>query len=116
VQPAGGQVTFTETGQLGLYRVRWGDEGQASFTVNLFSAGESDVEPADALPGLSLSETGGEAAPQEAKREWWRPVAMLSLALLTGEWLVYQRSALARLRAGAARAFRSTAQRLRGQP
>ncbi len=31
-------------------------------------------------------------------REWWRPLALLALGLLTGEWLVYQRAALVRLR------------------
>ena len=37
------------------------------------------------------------AAAQTAMREWWRPLALLALGLLTGEWLVYQRAALGRL-------------------
>jgi Ca-activated chloride channel homolog len=105
LQPEQGRVTFSSTGDLGVYTLRWGQSSRASFAVNLFSPDESDLKPAAALPGLSLADSQDAAELQQARREWWRPLAMLSLAVLTGEWLVYQRSALARLRGEARKAF-----------
>jgi Ca-activated chloride channel family protein len=103
--PESGRVVFGDTTQLGVYRVAWGGAGQnqesgtapASFAVNLFSPQESDVRPAETLPLLGLGEEEGALRPQQARREWWRPLALVALLLLTAEWLVYQRAALARL-------------------
>lgn len=107
--PQGGQVSFADTAQLGVYQVAWeappapgrGDgaaaEGEASFAVNLLASAESDVLPAPTLP-LAGVEGGGDEAPQQARREWWRPLAWLALALLLIEWLVYNRGAIARVR------------------
>jgi Mg-chelatase subunit ChlD len=51
---------------------------------------------------LELVGTGGQAvaADRPARREWWRPLAWIGLALLVAEWLVQYRGALARLWAG----------------
>jgi Ca-activated chloride channel family protein len=103
--PESGRVVFADTTQLGVYRVTWGGASQneergaaqASFAVNLFSPQESDVRPAQTLPLLGLGEEEGALRPQQARREWWRPLALVALLLLTAEWLVYQRAALARL-------------------
>jgi Ca-activated chloride channel family protein len=98
-----GQAILADTMQLGVYEVRWGDEGAARFAVNLFSPQESDVHPADSLP-LAGTGTGGEAGSEperRARREWWRPLATVALALLVAEWLVYHRATVARLWAGA---------------
>jgi Ca-activated chloride channel family protein len=103
--PESGRVVFADTSQLGVYLVTWGgadqDEesatAQASFAVNLFSPQESDVRPAETLPLLGLGEEEGALRPQQARREWWRPLALVALLLLTAEWLVYQRAALVRL-------------------
>jgi Ca-activated chloride channel family protein len=103
--PESGRVVFADTTQLGVYRVTWegagqdeeGATAQASFAVNLFSPQESDVRPAQTLPLLGLGEEEAAQHPQQARREWWRPLALAALALLTAEWLVYQRAALARL-------------------
>jgi Ca-activated chloride channel family protein len=103
--PESGRVVFADTSRLGVYQVTWGGAGQdeesgtaqASFAVNLFSPQESDVRPAEALPLLGLGEEEGALRPQQARREWWRPLALVALLLLTAEWLVYQRAALARL-------------------
>jgi hypothetical protein len=94
-----GQATVTETGLLGLYRVRWGEEGQAAFSVNLFSPFESDVAPAGSL---SLAAGGGDLGPgpdaaRSARREWWRLLAWIALIVLIVEWLVYHRATVARL-------------------
>jgi Ca-activated chloride channel family protein len=103
--PESGRVVFADTSQLGVYQVTWGGAGQnqesgtapASFAVNLFSPQESDVRPAETLPLLGMGEEEGALRPQQARREWWRPLALVALLLLTAEWLVYQRAALARL-------------------
>jgi Ca-activated chloride channel homolog len=92
-----GRGVFADTTQLGVYRVTWGSEGEASFAVNLFSPQESDIQPAQNLPILeSLQEGEGERLMQ-ARREWWRPFTFIALAFLVVEWLVYQRATLVRL-------------------
>lgn len=93
-----GRFVFAETDQLGLYRVNFADGSSSSFTVNLFSPQESNVNPADALPGLESESAEGGANSQQGQREWWRPLAFLALGLLVGEWLVYQRAGLIRFR------------------
>jgi Ca-activated chloride channel family protein len=103
--PESGRVVFADTSQLGVYQVIWGGAGQneesgtpqASFAVNLFSPQESDVHPAQTLPLLGVGEEEAALRSQQARREWWRPLALVALLLLTAEWLVYQRAALARL-------------------
>jgi Ca-activated chloride channel family protein len=94
----GGRVALAETGDLGIYRVQWGQDQGFRLAVNLFLPQESDLKPADNLPGLGQDEAQAGLAPQQARREWWRWLALGSLVILTGEWLVYQRSALVRLR------------------
>lgn len=97
IQPENGRVRFSGTTQLGIYQVTWGADKRAAFAVNLFSPQESNLDPADNLPGLAAQagQTGGEL---EGTREFWRSLAFLALGLLIGEWLVYQRAGLARLR------------------
>lgn len=103
VQAENGRFVYAGTEELGVYQIRFvgaqaADGPSAAFAVNLFSPIESNLDPADNLPGL-VSEDGPEnAVTQKAMREWWRPLALLALGLLTGEWLVYQRGALARIR------------------
>ncbi|HEY9087458.1 MAG TPA: hypothetical protein VIO36_04775, partial [Anaerolineaceae bacterium] len=98
VQAGEGRAVFADTAQLGYYQVDLGGERRAGFASNLFSEQESRLEPADNLPGMEAGETAAAAGPMLGQREWWRPLAFLALGLLVGEWLVYQRAALARLR------------------
>lgn len=93
-----GRALFTDTAQLGYYQIDLGEDRRAGFSANLFSEQESRLEPAANLPGMDAAEAAAAAAPLEGTREWWRPLAFLALGLLVGEWLVYQRAALARLR------------------
>jgi hypothetical protein len=94
-----GRFVFTDTTQLGLYQIDTGSsDGPALFSVNLFSQQESALLPADSLPGLSSEAAGNSGLEQAGQREWWRMLAFLALGLLVGEWLVYQRAALVRLR------------------
>ena len=70
-----------------------------TFAVNLFSPQESDTRPLDSLSiaGQTLT-AGAQDGDQLSQREWWRALAFLALGVLTTEWLVYHRAALARLR------------------
>jgi hypothetical protein len=111
--PEGGQVVFADTAQLGVYEVAWQaaepvegpgpepvegpDIQQARFAVNLFSPQESNVATAESLPVLGIEETEEERT-QQARREWWRVLGFVALALLVAEWLIYQRASLAGLK------------------
>jgi Ca-activated chloride channel homolog len=94
--PERGRAIFAETGQLGVFQVAWGETGRASFAVNLYAPQESNVRPGEP-PSTIADDQGGSADPLQARREWWRPLAYLALALLLAEWLVYQRGTLARV-------------------
>lgn len=105
VQAENGHFILTDTMQLGNYNIQFQNgqnsdavEREASFAVNLFSPDESNIHPAANLPGLESQTTQPGQGPLRSMREWWRPLAMLALGLLFGEWLVYQRAALVRLR------------------
>ena len=112
-----GQVVFADTDQLGLYTINFTaldstDQSEdALFAVNLFSPQESAIDPAGSLPIVGSQTDGSQSTDeQRARREWWRPWALLALLLLTIEWLVYQRNALAYLLNG----LRQRWQSLRG--
>jgi Ca-activated chloride channel homolog len=92
-----GRMVYVQTGQLGVYQVQWGEEGQIRFAVNLFSPQESEVKPAGSLPVLEAAGTGQEDRPLQGRRELWRPLAFAALVLLMVEWLVYQRAVVSRL-------------------
>jgi Ca-activated chloride channel family protein len=100
-----GQVTFADTKQLGVYEIAWGHprtgEGSETdggrFAVNLFSPQESDVLPAGTLPVLGEGAALGDERSQQVRREWWRPLVLVALAVLAVEWLVYQRSTVTRM-------------------
>jgi Mg-chelatase subunit ChlD len=106
VVPQAGQATFADTGQLGVYQVTWqtpataGEDTarRASFAVNLLASAESDVLPAETLPLAGVESAGEEEPQRQARREWWRPLAWLALALLLAEWLAYNRGAVVRVK------------------
>jgi hypothetical protein len=104
VTPQGGRAIFADTWQLGLYQVSWqspepegGGMMERRFAVNLFSPQESNVHPVDSLPLLESGGAGEERGLQQARREWWRPLALTALILLIAEWLVYHRSVVLKL-------------------
>jgi hypothetical protein len=91
-----GQLIYTRTDQLGVYRINLSDEQSYSFAVNLFAPRESQISPAQNLNIAGVPLTGA-AAGQGAPREWWRALALIALGILTAEWLVYHRPTLSRL-------------------
>lgn len=104
LQAENGRFAFTDTSQLGEYLVSFPPvqgktaTGSTAFAVNLFSPQESRIEPENNLPNVVAENSAGGSTPQLSRREWWRPLVLLALGLLFGEWLVYQRAGLARLR------------------
>lgn len=88
------QFVFAGTDQIGRYRLvlqnAAGQELRQEFVVNLFSPQESHIAPRE-VPAIGVSGTGAQTATQ-SWREWWRSLALLALAILTGEWLVYNRA------------------------
>jgi Ca-activated chloride channel homolog len=103
LQPDAGRFVFTDTTGLGEYTISFRPAETASlqtaaFTVNLFSPLESDLLPAGSLPGVETQAGADGQANRQAQREWWRPLALLALGLLVGEWLVYQRAALVKIK------------------
>lgn len=87
-------LIFTDTSQLGLYRlevIQAGDITQSqNFAVNLFATGESDITPiAEDVLILGGTEIDGEANEQLGLREFWGILALLALIILSIEWVVY---------------------------
>ena len=92
----GERLAYTDTGQLGLYRLEVLQAGEVTqtqhFAVNLFATGESDIGP---RPQADLKLGGGQAAvaadEQLGLREFWSLLALAALLLLVIEWIVYHR-------------------------
>jgi hypothetical protein len=92
---------FHETHRLGVYEVRRNNDLIERFAVNLFDRQESDVrlqprqggagdtiQPADIRIG-HVDVAAIDRAP--ARRELWKPVLFLALAVLVVEWYIYNR-------------------------
>jgi hypothetical protein len=97
--PEAGRVSFADTSQLGLYRVNLSEDPNdaIAFAVNLLSPQESNLKPVETLAIANVASATVDNLPQRARREWWRAMALIALGFLMGEWLVYNRPALAYL-------------------
>lgn len=102
--PTGGQVTFTPH-RPGVYELHWPgtDRPPVRLAANIFSPGESNVAPVHDLPLPGGVAASANAGAQVGRRELWRWLAGLALAVLALEWLVAQREGVNRLRRYAAR-------------
>jgi Ca-activated chloride channel family protein len=115
----GGRLTMPGAESVGLREVRTvGEDGAdgellGSTAVNLFSADESDVSPGDPQRIIEMGRvtSGDEPASQPTRAEWWWPLAVVALALLAAEWLLFHRPT----RRSLARAFGRRAQPLGGR-
>ncbi len=93
-----GRAIYADTTQLGVYRVTWGADQSLAFAVNLSNPQESDILPNENLTLFDDAAETQENLPQQARREWWRPLAIISLMIFIIEWLVYNRATLIKLR------------------
>jgi Ca-activated chloride channel homolog len=95
---AGGRLIVPGAGRVGVRQLRVvGGELDGSTlgrtAVNLFRADESDVAPGDPMGLVDMGRVtdGGQPATQPTRAEWWWPLALLALALLALEWLLFHR-------------------------
>lgn len=92
----GRALVFTDTNQLGLYRLEIVQAGEVvrsqNFAVNLFATGESDISPV-AEEDLTLGGGAVEAETNEqlGLQEFWGLLVILALLALLLEWFVYHR-------------------------
>ena len=89
LQPHDGLVTFTETQQVGPYRMLAGDR-QWRWAVDLRSPAESDLSPASELK-LGPKTVPAGVGPPKVELHLWPLLTLLALALLLGEWHLYHR-------------------------
>ena len=92
----GSALVFTDTNQLGLYRLEIVQAGEVArsqnFAVNLFATGESDIAPI-AEEDLTLGGGAVEAETNEqlGLQEFWGLLVILALLTFLLEWFVYHR-------------------------
>jgi hypothetical protein len=91
------QVVFGETSQIGLYEVEVLNDGHAVqrdyFTVNLFSALESNISPTDEIlvqTGEGTRAISSGTQEELGRREIWEWVAIIGLIIIGLEWIYYQ--------------------------
>ena len=82
---------FTDTGEVGVYEVSWEDQTRR-FAVNLFPQpdhDESDLAPAAEVKIGEQTVTAGE--PRKQPRDLWKYAVLAGLAVLMGEWWIYNK-------------------------
>jgi hypothetical protein len=87
-----GKVSYAETGDLGIYYVQSGGKTVDRFSVNLFDPGESDIRP-NRSPTIKVGDVQvkGESALAAARKEIWKSIILIGLAVLLAEWYIYNR-------------------------
>ena len=87
-----GKLSFTETGELGIYEVQSGGKTVDRFAVNLFDPAESDIRP-NPSPSIKVGEVKveGEVTSEASRKEIWKTLALIGLAILAVEWYIYNR-------------------------
>ncbi len=94
ILPRNAQSTFIYTGteEVGVYEVRENERPETVqlFVVNLFDERESNLEPATRLE-LGHEVVSGSLELKPARREMWKWILLLGLAVLLFEWYVYNR-------------------------
>ena len=87
-----GRFQFTGTSELGVYEVRSGENRVERFAVNLFDAPESDIRPSpDVQIGRGTPVAAQTASSETTRRELWKWLLLVGLAVLLVEWYVYNR-------------------------
>ncbi|HET8570572.1 MAG TPA: VWA domain-containing protein [Candidatus Limnocylindria bacterium] len=88
-----GRGTLPAAETVGLRELRTEDGTSLGRTAaNLFDPGESAVAPGDPVPIEEMGRPAtGAAVEQPARVEWWWRLAVIALALLLVEWLLFHR-------------------------
>jgi len=89
-----GVVRLTQTGRVGLYRVRAGALN-TSFAANLLSERESQIAPRASLDFGEHPAAAAEASVVTGRREIWRALLLLALVFLVLEWWAWNRRSTA---------------------
>ena len=99
-----GTFVYNAAATTGLYHARWDPRGLLPFAVNLFDQRESDIATRGLVPAgtpealaesyrikIGYNPIAGLAQSRPVHREWWKPLALLSLGVLLVEWYIYNR-------------------------
>jgi len=83
---------FSATELPGLYDVEEAADRKWSFAVNLFDPSESAISPRpqDAIK-IGYVEVAGQSQWQGTRREAWKLLVLAAMAVLLGEWYIYNR-------------------------
>ncbi|MBI1246958.1 VWA domain-containing protein [bacterium] len=92
VPTADNLFAFSETDQLGTYEVREGDAKDVSqyFSVNIFDAEESQIQPKPEID-TQWEKIEGNEAWLPMRKEYWKWLVVLALIVLLIEWYIYNR-------------------------
>jgi hypothetical protein len=84
-----GTFEFLDTDDVGIYEVAYGDIVRR-FAVNLFDAEESKIAPSESLT-VGQEQVTADVGSFIRRRELWKWLALVALALVLFEWYVYNR-------------------------
>ncbi|MFH1921504.1 MAG: VWA domain-containing protein [Planctomycetota bacterium] len=87
-----GRSSFSGTSELGVYEVRSAGQPPRHFAVNLFAPSESDIRPSPTLKIGRGTPIQAETSDWETtRRELWKWLLLIALAVLLVEWYIYHR-------------------------
>ncbi len=87
-----GKLIFTETEELGAYRILAGGKLVHQFAVNLLDANESNIRvPAEPSLKIGYVDVAGKTGWVAGHRDIWRELVLAGLAIAVLEWLIYLR-------------------------
>ena len=87
-----GHFTFADTDQIGVYTIHEQVPQSVTrrFTVNLFNREESDIWPQPKLE-IGHETVAGQLTWEPMRREAWKYVLIVALAVLLLEWYIFNR-------------------------
>jgi hypothetical protein len=86
--PPSAKLIFTETEELGIYRVSAGGKVVHQFAVNLLDASESNIRvPAEPSLKIGYVDIAGKTGWVAGHRDIWRELVFAALAIAVLEWL-----------------------------
>ena len=86
-----GKFNFTGTGELGVYEVLLDGKLLERFAVNLFHPLESDIRPRKDIEVGRVPVKGQGRGWETARRELWKLLLLIGLAVLLFEWYIFHR-------------------------